>query len=97
MEMRLKETLATLLLRPSTMLFFKCSYGPLLGPKFHKKAHSMKCKERSWTLTKEGPIHEVKKDHEGRNPKNNEKEINNNNKKKKKKEDLDLVRPEDMQ
>ena len=25
----------------------------------------MKSKERSWTLTKEGPIHEVKKDHEG--------------------------------
>ena len=32
------------------------------------------------------------------NPKKNEKERNNNNKKKKKKkEDLDLVRPEDMQ
>ena len=25
----------------------------------------MKSKERSWVLTKEGPIHEVKKDHEG--------------------------------
>ena len=25
----------------------------------------MKSKERPWTLTKEGPTHEVKKDHEG--------------------------------
>ena len=25
----------------------------------------MKSKERPWALTKEGPIHEVKKDHEG--------------------------------
>ena len=34
------------------------------GPKFHKKAHSMKSKGRPWILTKEGLIHEVKKDHE---------------------------------
>ena len=28
-------------------------------------AHSMKSKERLWVLTKEDPIHKVKKDHEG--------------------------------
>ena len=28
-------------------------------------AYSMKSKERPWALTKEGPTHEVKKDHEG--------------------------------
>ena len=28
-------------------------------------AHSMKSKERPWALTNEGPIHEVKNDHEG--------------------------------
>ena len=28
-------------------------------------AHFMKSKERPWTLTKEDPIHKVKKDHEG--------------------------------
>ena len=38
---------------------------PCWGPKFHKKTHSMKSKDRPWTLTKEGPIHEVKNDHEG--------------------------------
>ena len=36
------------------------------GPKFHKKGHSMKSKERPWALIKD-PIHEVKKDHEGPN------------------------------
>ena len=35
------------------------------GLKFHKKAHSMKSKERPWVLTKEGPIDEIKKDDEG--------------------------------
>ena len=34
-------------------------------PKFYMIAHSMKSKERPWALAKEGPIHEVKKDHEG--------------------------------
>ena len=37
----------------------------VLRLKFHKKAHSMKSKERLWALIKEGPIHEVMKDHEG--------------------------------
>ena len=37
----------------------------------------MKSKERPWALTKEGPIHEVKKN---QSPKKNEKERNNNNK-----------------
>ena len=41
----------------------------------------MKSKERPWALTKEGPIHEVKKDHEGAKSK---KKRNNNNKNKKK-------------
>ena len=31
------------------------------GPIFHKKAHSMKSKERPWVLTKEGPIYEVRR------------------------------------
>ena len=35
------------------------------GTKFYMIAHSMKSKERPWALTKEGPIHEVKTDHEG--------------------------------
>ena len=43
----------------------RCLIARCWGPKFHKKAHSMKSKERSWALTKEGLIHEVKKDHEG--------------------------------
>ena len=33
--------------------------------KFYMIAHSMKSKERPSVLTKEGQIHEVKKDHEG--------------------------------
>ena len=40
----------------------------------------MKSKERPQALTKEGPIHEVKKD---QNPKKKEKERNNNNNKEK--------------
>ena len=44
----------------------------------------MNSKERSWALTKEGPIHEVKKDHEGPKSQKKEKERNNNNKKEKK-------------
>ena len=35
------------------------------GPKFDKKAHSMKIKAKPWALTKEGSAREVKKDHEG--------------------------------
>ena len=35
------------------------------GPKFYMMAHFMKSKEKPWTLTKEDPIHKVKKDHEG--------------------------------
>ena len=35
------------------------------GPKFHKKAHSIKSNERPWVSIKECLIHEVKKDHEG--------------------------------
>ena len=61
----------------------------------------MKSKERSWALTKEGLIHEVKKDHESsKSQKEGKKERNNNNKKRKRKKEeecLDLVRPENMQ
>ena len=53
----------------------------------------MKSKERQWALTKENPIHEVKKDHES--PKS-QKEGNNNNNNKEKKKRIS-VRPEDMQ
>lgn len=35
------------------------------GPKCDKEAHSMKSKEGTWTLTKEGSACEVKKDHGG--------------------------------
>ena len=35
------------------------------GPKFYTIANSVKSKEKPWALTKEDPIHEVKKDHEG--------------------------------
>ena len=35
------------------------------GPKFYTIAHSVKSKEKPWALTKEDPIHEVKKNHEG--------------------------------
>ena len=35
------------------------------GPKFHEKVHSINSKERPQALTKEDPIHEVKKDHKG--------------------------------
>ena len=54
----------------------------------------MKSKERPWVLTKENPIHEVKKDHEGpKSQKEGKKERNSNNKKKKKRIP---VRPEGM-
>ena len=54
----------------------------------------MKSKKRPRVSTKKCPIHEVKK---VQRLKRKEKERNNNNNKKKKREDLDLVRPEDMQ
>ena len=52
----------------------------------------MKSKERPWALTKESPIHEVKKDHES--PKSQKEGNNNNNKETKKRIS---VRPKDMQ
>ena len=58
-------------------------------------AHSMKSKERPWTLTKKGSIHEVKKDHKGpKSQKEGKREIIII---KKEEEDLDSVEPEDMQ
>ena len=44
------------------------------GPKFDKKAHSMKSKARPWALTKERPTHKAKKDHEGPKAQKKEKE-----------------------
>ena len=44
----------------------------------------MNSKERPWALTKEDPIHEVKKDHEGPKFQKEEKKRNSNNNKKKK-------------
>ena len=44
----------------------------------------MKSKERPWVLTKEGVIHEVKKDHKGlKSQKEGKKERNDNNNKEK--------------
>ena len=47
----------------------------------------MKGKERPWALIKEGPIHEVKKDHEGSKSQKEgkKKEINKKKKEKKRK------------
>jgi len=60
----------------------------------------MKSKERQWVLTKEGPIYEVQKDHEGLKPKKKEKEINNMEKRRGSwSEDMQQgswARPEDM-
>ena len=61
----------------------------------------MKSKERSWALTKEGLIHEVKKDHESsksqKEGKKKEIIITKKEKRKKEEECLDLVRPENIQ
>ena len=56
---------------------------PCWGPKFHKKVHFIKSKERPWALTKENPIHEAKKDHEGPKSQKEGKRRNNNNNKEK--------------
>ena len=53
------------MLKSSLFIYFLFFIKLYWGPKFYKKAHSMKSKERPWALTKEGPIHEVKKDNEG--------------------------------
>ena len=61
----------------------------------------MKSKERPWALTKEDPIHEVKKEHEGPKSQKKEKERNNNNKEKRRGswsgQRKDPSGPEDMQ
>ena len=49
----------------STSTIYKFLKKELLRTKISQEAHSMKSKERSWALTKEYSILEVKKDHEG--------------------------------
>ena len=83
---------------PLRILSKSCPERYCWGPKFHKKAHSMKSKERLWVLTKEGLIYIVKKEHLGpKSQKEGKKERNNNNNNNKEKKKRISVRPEDMQ
>ena len=62
----------------------------MLRTKISQENQSMKNKERSWALTKEDPILEVKKDHEG--PKSQKEEKRKEIIINKKKEDLGQAR-----